>query len=428
MSVELSLLRALRHRENYDRLHSLVPFEYIDERTSNIVRAFGEYYRETDAAEIEADAFGVWFTTFKYKNLKEESKAVYRRLFREMMTPEPEGVQRMLKERLIATKYAGELTSLLQKWDAGDEVDLYLQMRGMVEKFEQDVDRKVVIPWVNVPIEDILSEEENDSGLHFRLSEINMAIRGLRPGDFIIWAGRPDKGKTSSILSELTFMVPQLDNFPEYWAKGEANGIWFNNEGPGKRIVSRAYQAALNMTIPEMVEASRAKNLREQYAEVMGGGDRLRIMDIHGMWHYEVEDILKQVTPGIVVFDMIDNIKFGGEVANGGQRTDQLLETMYQWARVLGVKYNCIVIATSQISQEGDGLPYPTQSMLKDSKTGKQGAADLILMLGSSNEPLMASTRWISFPKNKLRRPGTQDLRLEVHFDRDRSRLVLNPR
>jgi hypothetical protein len=35
------------------------------------------------------------------------------------------------------------------------------------------------------------------------------------------------------------------------------------------------------------------------------------------------------VQPALVVFDMIDNIRFGGEVANGGQRTDQLLEAMY---------------------------------------------------------------------------------------------------
>ena len=426
MSIELSILRTLRKREEYDRLIGMVPMDYIDEKTARILNDFKVYFNETGADVIEADAFGLWFTSFKHKELKDETKAIYRRLFKEMMTEEPAGIQRMLKERLIATGYAGQITSLLQKWNAGDEVDLYMAMRGTVEKFEQDIDRKVVIPWVNVSIDDILAEETNDSGLHFRLDCINTALRGLRPGDFVIWAGRPDKGKTSTIASELTHMIPQLDDFPEYWEPGTAYGIWFNNEGLGKRIVSRCYQAALNMTIPEMITASQKGSLRDKYSKAMGGADRLRIMDVHGMWHYEIEDILKQVKPGIVVFDMIDNIKFGGEVLNGGQRTDQLLEAMYQWARIIGVKYNCIVIATSQISQEGDGLPFPTQSMLKDSKTGKQGAADLILMLGSSNEPLMANTRWISFPKNKLRRAGSGDLRLEVRFDRDRSRMLLS--
>lgn len=44
--------------------------------------------------------------------------------------------------------------------------------------------------------------------------------------------------------------------------------------------------------------------------------------------------------------------------------------------------------------------------MLKDSKTGKQGACDFIIMLGASNDPGLASQRFIGLTKNKLRREG----------------------
>jgi replicative DNA helicase len=127
--------------------------------------------------------------------------------------------------------------------------------------------------------------------------------------------------------------------------------------------------------------------------------------------------------PALVVFDMIDNIKFGGEANNNGQRTDQLLEAMYQWARLQGVKYDCGVIANSQISADGDGIQYPTLPMLKDSKTGKQGAADVIITIGTVNDPMLANSRYIGTTKNKKVRTGVGASPMqEVIFDGARGR------
>jgi replicative DNA helicase len=149
-------------------------------------------------------------------------------------------------------------------------------------------------------------------------------------------------------------------------------------------------------------------------------------MDIHDFYSYEVEDIMRRCPPGLVVFDMVDNIKFSGNASNGGQRTDQVLEAMYQWSRLMAVKYDTPVIANSQISADGDGLTFPTLSMLKDSKTGKQGAADAIITLGSSNDPFYEKTRWIGLTKNKLARTGQpKSPQAEVLFDGDRGRLLM---
>ncbi len=94
------------------------------------------------------------------------------------------------------------------------------------------------------------------------------------------------------------------------------------------------------------------------------------------------------------------------------------LEEMYKWARECAVKYNHAGIATSQISNDGDGEMFPTLGMLKDSKTGKQGACDWQLMIGATNDPMMQSFRYIGLPKNKLRREGAQsDPRATVIFN-----------
>ncbi len=77
-------------------------------------------------------------------------------------------------------------------------------------------------------------------------------------------------------------------------------------------------------------------------------------------------------------------------------------------------------MATSQVSTDGAGLQFPDMHMLKDSKTGKQGACDVILMIGKSADPLIEYQRFLSVPKNKLKIEGAEPLRDEVSFNPDR--------
>ena len=61
---------------------------------------------------------------------------------------------------------------------------------------------------------------------------------------------------------------------------------------------------------------------------------------------------------------------------------------------------------------------YPPYSALKDSKTGIQGATDLIVMMGALDAPEMASLRGISTPKNKFQMPKMPShVQAEVFFD-----------
>lgn len=415
MSLELTLLQFLKYRPKYERLYKSVPKVALDPRTQILLDDYGKYFREfIDVQRIDFGPFWLWFRGFAHPTLNAEDAAVYEAVLKAAQQDVPDEIESGLRGRLVAADTAYRMAHLLEKWQEGAELDLYSNMRELVESFEVQTDRKVKLPWVNPDINDLLRQEENDTGLHFRLSCLNTSMRPLRSGDFGIIAGRPDKGKTTFCSSELTFMATQVQAL--YPGRSI---LWMNNEGPGERIFSRLYQSALNLDIPGLIALQKQRPLREAYAEAVGGDpDIIRVFNIHDFWNHEVEDIIREVPPAVVLFDMVDNIRFGGDVMNGGQRTDQLLETMYQWARVLAVKYDCITLATSQISADGDGIPYPTLSMLKDSKTGKQGAADFILTLGASNDPALTNSRFIGATKNKLARSGGQrDPRCEVIFD-----------
>ena len=429
MSLELTTMRLLKYRDRYDRLIRAVPLHALDPNAKTILEDFGRFFREfPDVTKLEHATFFPWFKGFAHPKLKPESYAVYDAMLKSVDEDVNKDVEQGLLARLVAADTAFRMTELLGKWNDGEEVDLYVSMRGLVENFEAQTDRKVSVPLVKESIEELLQDERDDKGLHWRLSCLNMSMRPLRGGDFVIVAGRPDKGKTSFLTDNLAYMAPQV----EALYPGENRHIlWFNNEGPGKRIKQRLYQSALNATVPELVELSgkpatndRRNLLRQRYDEAVGGRwNIIEVLDIHDYWSHEVEDVIRAIPPGLIVLDMIDNIKFGGGTNNGGERTDQLLEAMYQWARVLAVKYDVPIIATSQISADGDGLQFPTLPMLKDSKTGKQGAAEAIITLGAVNDVLLQNSRFIGMTKNKLHRSGgPKDPRCEVFFDSERGR------
>jgi replicative DNA helicase len=280
----------------------------------------------------------------------------------------------------------------------------------------------VKTPFVEDTIEDMLAEDEVDSGLHWRLNCLNTSMRPLGGGDFGIIAARPDKGKTTFLTSELSYMIRQLPA-----VDGKVKPIlWFNNEGPGKRIKHRYVQSLLGLNTPDLVELHKKGGLKDALLEATGGHDpfeALRIVDVHDAKSHEIENIIRNYPPSLVVLDMIDNIQFSGLAMNNGQRTDQMLEAMYQWARGLAVKYDAPFLATSQVSAEGDGLSYPTLPQLKDSRTGKQGAADFIITLGALNDPGMDGYRFIGMTKNKLHRAGgKKDPRTEVIFNMEQAR------
>lgn len=433
MSLDITTLRVLKRRDAYEKLYKSVPAAAISEHTRIILKDYGRYFTEIPtAAIIEPEPFMFWLKVARPR-LSDEARAIIEHAVRQIASDPDPGVVAGLLDRLHAAASAARVADLIDKWTNGDEVDLYQALREEVTQLEENLSKKQKTGQILTPIEELLKDEENDTGLQWRLPCLNRHIKPLRPGDFVIVAARPDVGKTTFCSDQFTHMASQVDTL---YPGQKRSVLWFNNEGPGRRIVLRNFQAALNATVedltalqaqpcstPELAERYQHR-LREQYANALGGRPGvLRVFDIHDMWNHEVEDLMKRYPPALVIFDMIDNIKFGGAVANNGQRTDQLLEAMYQWARMMGVKHDAAIVATSQVSADGEGLQYPTLGMLKDSKTGKQGAADVIITIGTN--PELPQSRYIGCTKNKKVRTGVaKSPQVEVRMDGDRGRYV----
>jgi replicative DNA helicase len=418
-SLDVTTLQILRDRESYDKYHAIVPHGLLDGLTAAILKDYGRYFTEHKAHKtIDQEAFKSAFFGSYHPKLTEEQKIQYRAVLANCLGSAVDPVVRdNYICRVVEQDYTSRMVELLRIYNEGGDINILREITKLAEEAETDLDRKIEHKFIEDDIGELLKSDENHTGLSWRLSCLSEHMRPMIAGDFGIVAGRPDTGKTSFLASELTYLAPQIREA----FKADRPAIWFNNEGPGKRIKPRLYQAALDISITQMIDLHKKGKLVQAYKEAIDGVDRIKIMDIHDFWNYEVEEVIKKYNPALIVYDMIDNIKFAGQ--NAGARTDQVLESMYGWARKACVKYDAIGICTSQISNEGDGLLFPTMGMLKDSKTGKQGACDFQIMIGRSNDFNSEHTRGIGIVKNKLRvdgKPG--DPRAEVIFDGNRSR------
>lgn len=410
--IDIQLLRLMRTRSDYNKILGAINIDALESKTRAIIHAIDRYYKKhMSHGKVDFSVFLPFMERNVYPDLSKEDKEVYRGIIKNMSTKYPdEETRKNILESIHELNLVHRMFNIANQYNDGEDIDPVHALNAAMDKYKLGVG-VVAMPEVDEDIDHLLEDIDNDTGLHWRLPCLNEAMRPLRGGDFGIVAARPDQGKTSFLCSELSFMAPQC---PE----GRPI-LWLNNEGPGYAIRPRLMQAALNCTTKDLLVKKEAGTLYGEYYEAIGGKNRVRIMDIHGYNTGQVESLIEETSPSLVIYDMLDNVYGFGDVA----RSDLALERMYQWAREKAVKYDAAAIATSQISADGIDEMYPGLGVLKDSKTGKQGACEFQLMIGSKEtKPEFAHSRWLSLPKNKLRRVKSRRLMDQVVFDRDKAR------
>lgn len=403
--IDIVLLRIMKYQKEYNQLCDSIPTGTLDTKTKAILDDYGKYFEKFPThKKIDLQVFLPRFKQW-HSTMDDEVLSAYIGILKNTIPDADEETKNGIITDLYEADAAMKIANLCEDYSSGDlATPLPDLISTVLDNYKLNIGAKAG-SWNDTDIGELLQEDLNNEGINWRLKCLRESMRPLRGGDFGIIAGRPDKGKTTFLASEVTYMANQLED--------TRNILWLNNEGLSGRIVKRLYQAALGVTITEAVELNQQHKLKDMYKAAIGRLDRIRVFDIHGMHIGQVEAIIEQNNPGVILYDMIDNIRGFNHAA----RTDQALEQMYQWARERSVKYDAVGLATSQISADGDGLQFPLDHMLKDSKTGKQGACDFILMIGAVHDDNLKYCRYLSLPKNKLNRDGSAgDPKAEVQF------------
>tara|TARA_R110000851_G_scaffold5915_2_gene24017 strand:+ start:1241 stop:2497 length:1257 start_codon:yes stop_codon:yes gene_type:complete len=413
---DLALLRVLKYREQYEKVARFIPKEAMSKKTNAIVKDIGKYFESTEETELDFPSFRSLFFTSYHKGLKEDDIKYYNQVLTQMEKDVPEAVKKNMVNNLLELKMATQVASYIDDYQAGEEIDIVNAVFGAAQQTKDTLERTKQFTCSTFDESTLEEGLSDDTGYLYPLKMLNDSYRRIQGGDATLICGRPGKGKTT--------FVCQLNHSMAQDMPATKTIVWFNNESRRQKIMSRQIQSAIGKTDAELHAMMKAGTLKPAYIEAMGSESRVEIYDIHGKDHVYIEEILETYGPdgvGAVIFDMLDKVKMPMPT---GMREDQRLEELYTWGRELGVFYNCPTFPTSQISVEGAGLLFPAEHMLKDSKTGKQGACDNILMLGSSDDPMIVNTRGISMPKEKVKRAGKDHLMGEVLFNADIGRYI----
>lgn len=412
MAIDIALLRIVKYREQYNKVARYIPKASMDKKTIAIVRDIGRYFKDSNEDVIDFAAFRSLFFNSWHKGLSEGDLVYYNKTITNMEQDVPEGQKKTIINTLLELEFATAVANVVNDFDQEGDISVVAEIDNLVTGIKKSVERTQKFDFAT---EDEMGDEvDPDSGLKWPLDILNERYRNAMGGDQIIVAARPGLGKTS-------FLTHTCYSFAQDMKDNQVI-LWFNNEGPRARILSRQYMSALNATAAELKTYKDDGTLRDKYIKAIGRVDRVRVYNVHGFSNHQLEEMIESVgvgNIGAVVWDMLDNVKFP---TRKDLREDQRLEQMYQWARELAVKYGFVSLPTSQVSLDGSGMLYPLQHMLKDSKTGKQGACDNILMIGSEEDVLKPYERGISMPKEKSLRVGATDVHEPVIFDKARGR------
>lgn len=414
--IDLALLKVLKYRKNFDKIGRYIPKEAMGKKTNAIIQDIGKYFGANEEESIDFESFRSLFFTSYHKNLKDDDKAYYNKLLTQMEKDVPEAVEKNMINNLLELKMATKVAHAIDEYMAEEEIDIVDAVFRIVTDTKESLAKTTAFECSTFDDSSIDEGLSDDVGYRWPLKMLNDTYRRIQPGDATIVAARPGKGKTTFLCQLNHSMAQNMDENKVI--------VWFNNESRRQKIMSRQIQSAIGKTDKELHAMMKAGTLRDAYIEAMGSPNRVAVYDVHGKSHTYLEEILESHgldNVGAIVFDMLDKVKMP---MPSGMREDQRLEELYTWGRELGVLYQCPTFPTSQVSVEGAGLLFPSEHMLKDSKTGKQGACDNILMLGSSEDPMIASTRGISMAKEKIKRAGQDHLQGEVLFDADIGRYI----
>jgi len=238
------------------------------------------------------------------------------------------------------------------------------------------------LPRITTDLEELLEQSYSEQGLRWRLDCLNKSLGSLRDGDFGFIFARPETGKTTFLASETTSMLGGCTR----------PIVWLNNEEQGSKVMLRVIQSYFGLRLEQLLaNPKRYNELFNQQTK-----DRFHLFDAATISRRDVEAIIKELSPGLVVYDQLDKIK-----GFSNDREDLRLGSIYQWARELA-KGSHAGIGVCQADGTAEGVRYLTMEHVANAKTAKQAEADWILGIGKSHQDGTENIRYLNISKNKL--------------------------
>jgi len=401
----------------YQNYSPFIRTEALSREAQMILKDIGAFYGQfADQTKIDPDRFVTWFNQVQHPELTETQSQLYAELFRRVSEQELEQSDEYIQGILTHFKtedFKARITSYLEKKDWDPE-----HLKELVEQYQKEVQIDAMGEFEENSLGMMLAKETRHEGLQWRLNSLRKSIGPIIAGDFGVVAAYVETGKSSWLASEVAHFAHQVT---------EGDVLWFNNEQTNDRVQKRIWCAALGVS--EATLASDPNLYTQLYTQYMNGDiNRVKVFDCYDMSVNDIRKKMDKYNPKLVVIDMIDHLKGGGDDKNADWR--RLQKLYYETRRLARV---CPVLGASQCNSSVTWMDYETQTtkfqhyismkQLAGSGQGKQEAMDFMITIGK--DEAYPKTRYLHVCKNKLPGDGNSQhryIKSECVFDEQTAR------
>lgn len=405
MSIELSLLKLFcdsrkAEAENYGYLNTLDNLERELKLLFNLVHS---YYKEYEKESIEHKELLSYYE-LKYPRAKERD--MHLDLIKEVFaSPISQELMKDHLDQLIEKHKATQVINKLLPVMEGDKYGILDTVRTDIDDYvgllHNPPDSLVVPVPCELSVEELISQEIDDSGLRWHIKELTEIIGGCRKKTLGLIYAFVDAGKTSFTLAACVAFAKQL-------AETEDTICYCGNEESASRLRLRLVQAFTHWTRRQVQE----KGKRAEQIAREGGIGNVKIFD-NITTTTQIEYILGQYHPHIMFIDQATGIELEGRKKEEGVAK---LESLFRWFRKTGSIHDVGLIGVAQAVGEAEDTKYLKLSDIYGSRVSIQSALDWACGIGRKiNNPIDDQLRYLNIPKNKLH--DGNGGRIPVHFN-----------
>lgn len=384
--LEFALLKAMSIREHYDSYIVYVNHDRLFEETRILLDAYKEYYElYPEHKEIDFSSFLTQFqTNWHHLDINDADMEKFRAGILKIQNTNLEDAETVLLG-LINKQFIDKVNDIGRKPFTSEDIlkalELYDKKRvGILKEYDKDahtsddvdfsaIDPSLGIPWYLPPLQETLG--------------------GLVAGSLVIVAARRNLGKSAFLHGQVAATLKWL------LKQGSVRPVlWFNTEGAKDSVHGRLWSNMYSTQFPGgyrevILDSNKAKI--QQYQQKTGLNKLFIVFQGNSMGLNYIRTKVKKYNPSLVILDMASQIA----IQDSKNSTATTLEGFFDGLRKLSSEH-CPIIGTVQAgvsalyfdkkSQKNLFKKWPTDDDIHNCKTGVQGAAETIIMIGRDNE------------------------------------------
>ena len=383
MQVEVTLLKALSTKYNYEKYIELVDKKRLMQDTSVLLEYFGKYYdRYPDHSTIDFSTFYAHFAQDWHKKDLDDEDIKY---YRETVVPalekhsddDTQTVLLALEARDVSQKITDSLETGLDVDAITGVLSEYTEKHNTIYGNEQDIFTPTSID---------MGESDQSNGVPWFLSSLQRGLGSLTGGQFVVIAADSGVGKSCAVISQAVHTVK--------WIKRNNTTrpvLYFTSEDTESdlmgRFFSNLYSGHIKGGFEEIIE--RRDEVQQSFVDNFPANCMLAARISGPKDLYKIKKYIERYNPCLIITDMLDCLSNSQEQGDLGLLYQQFRSIANSGYPVIGTtqsgntSYQYFDKNTNEmVTKYRENL---TDKDMANSKSSKQGATYCSLMIGKSN-------------------------------------------